>query len=145
MMITMMKILVLLSYHPLLFLTLLFILFLWLSRLQTVGCMPPPVSSAVILTKAVGGNEVKEPDTLFLECHCPPEFDMCYVCVCVCAHAGGCHLQFSIWKLPGKKVNLKTFPAVTKPVCALYGREIANHILVFCRGSSLLQCCCCSL
>ncbi|GAB5570467.1 sodium/bile acid cotransporter 7 isoform X1 [Prionailurus iriomotensis] len=25
--------------------------------LQTVGCMPPPVSSAVILTKAVGGNE----------------------------------------------------------------------------------------
>lgn len=26
--------------------------------LQTVGCMPPPVSSAVILTKAVGGNEV---------------------------------------------------------------------------------------
>lgn len=27
-------------------------------RLQTVGCMPPPVSSAVILTKAVGGNEV---------------------------------------------------------------------------------------
>ena len=22
-----------------------------------VGCMPPPVSSAVILTKAVGGNE----------------------------------------------------------------------------------------
>uniref|UniRef100_A0AAZ3R0K1 Sodium/bile acid cotransporter n=1 Tax=Oncorhynchus tshawytscha TaxID=74940 RepID=A0AAZ3R0K1_ONCTS len=31
----------------------------WLLRgLQTVGCMPPPVSSAVILTKAVGGNEV---------------------------------------------------------------------------------------
>uniref|UniRef100_A0AAZ3QN79 Sodium/bile acid cotransporter n=1 Tax=Oncorhynchus tshawytscha TaxID=74940 RepID=A0AAZ3QN79_ONCTS len=30
----------------------------WLLRgLQTVGCMPPPVSSAVILTKAVGGNE----------------------------------------------------------------------------------------
>lgn len=29
-------------------------------RLQTVGCMPPPVSSAVILTKAVGGNEVRE-------------------------------------------------------------------------------------
>uniref|UniRef100_A0AAY5L856 Sodium/bile acid cotransporter n=1 Tax=Esox lucius TaxID=8010 RepID=A0AAY5L856_ESOLU len=28
-----------------------------LSGLQTVGCMPPPVSSAVILTKAVGGNE----------------------------------------------------------------------------------------
>ncbi|MBN3316528.1 NTCP7 protein, partial [Atractosteus spatula] len=26
--------------------------------LQTVGCMPPPVSSAVILTKAVGGNEL---------------------------------------------------------------------------------------
>nr|XP_015200193.1 PREDICTED: sodium/bile acid cotransporter 7 isoform X2 [Lepisosteus oculatus] len=26
--------------------------------LQTVGCMPPPVSSAVILTKAVGGNEI---------------------------------------------------------------------------------------
>lgn len=26
-------------------------------RLQVVGCMPPPVSSAVILTKAVGGNE----------------------------------------------------------------------------------------
>ncbi|KAI1238578.1 hypothetical protein IHE44_0013313 [Lamprotornis superbus] len=26
-------------------------------NLQTVGCMPPPVSSAVILTKAVGGNE----------------------------------------------------------------------------------------
>uniref|UniRef100_A0A3Q1CZC6 Sodium/bile acid cotransporter n=1 Tax=Amphiprion ocellaris TaxID=80972 RepID=A0A3Q1CZC6_AMPOC len=25
--------------------------------LQTVSCMPPPVSSAVILTKAVGGNE----------------------------------------------------------------------------------------
>uniref|UniRef100_A0A3B4VPE8 Sodium/bile acid cotransporter n=1 Tax=Seriola dumerili TaxID=41447 RepID=A0A3B4VPE8_SERDU len=31
----------------------------WLLRgLQTVSCMPPPVSSAVILTKAVGGNEV---------------------------------------------------------------------------------------
>ncbi|NXF52082.1 NTCP7 protein, partial [Oceanites oceanicus] len=30
----------------------------WLLKgLQTVGCMPPPVSSAVILTKAVGGNE----------------------------------------------------------------------------------------
>ncbi|XP_067117442.1 sodium/bile acid cotransporter 7 isoform X2 [Osmerus mordax] len=30
----------------------------WLLQgLQTVGCMPPPVSSAVILTKAVGGNE----------------------------------------------------------------------------------------
>uniref|UniRef100_A0ACB8E835 Uncharacterized protein n=1 Tax=Sphaerodactylus townsendi TaxID=933632 RepID=A0ACB8E835_9SAUR len=28
--------------------------------LQTVGCMPPPVSSAVILTKAVGGNEVHD-------------------------------------------------------------------------------------
>uniref|UniRef100_A0A674MYJ1 Sodium/bile acid cotransporter n=1 Tax=Takifugu rubripes TaxID=31033 RepID=A0A674MYJ1_TAKRU len=28
-----------------------------LPRLQTVSCMPPPVSSAVILTKAVGGNE----------------------------------------------------------------------------------------
>ncbi len=28
-------------------------------RLHTVGCMPPPVSSAVILTKAVGGNEVR--------------------------------------------------------------------------------------
>ena len=28
------------------------------NRLQVVGCMPPPVSSAVILTKAVGGNEV---------------------------------------------------------------------------------------
>ncbi|MEQ2159072.1 hypothetical protein GOODEAATRI_018800 [Goodea atripinnis] len=37
-----------------------FILFILLSlpRLQTVSCMPPPVSSAVILTKAVGGNEV---------------------------------------------------------------------------------------
>uniref|UniRef100_W5KD57 Sodium/bile acid cotransporter n=1 Tax=Astyanax mexicanus TaxID=7994 RepID=W5KD57_ASTMX len=33
----------------------------WLLKgLQTVGCMPPPVSSAVILTKAVGGNEVRE-------------------------------------------------------------------------------------
>ncbi|KAM5229940.1 sodium/bile acid cotransporter 7 isoform 6-T7 [Hipposideros larvatus] len=33
----------------------------WLLKgLQTVGCMPPPVSSAVILTKAVGGNEVSE-------------------------------------------------------------------------------------
>ncbi|ELK25382.1 Sodium/bile acid cotransporter 7 [Myotis davidii] len=31
----------------------------WLLKgLQTVGCMPPPVSSAVILTKAVGGNEL---------------------------------------------------------------------------------------
>uniref|UniRef100_A0A3P8V0D7 Sodium/bile acid cotransporter n=1 Tax=Cynoglossus semilaevis TaxID=244447 RepID=A0A3P8V0D7_CYNSE len=33
----------------------------WLLRgcvLQTVSCMPPPVSSAVILTKAVGGNEL---------------------------------------------------------------------------------------
>ncbi|XP_015256547.1 PREDICTED: sodium/bile acid cotransporter 7 isoform X5 [Cyprinodon variegatus] len=31
----------------------------WLLKgLQTVSCMPPPVSSAVILTKAVGGNEV---------------------------------------------------------------------------------------
>ncbi|XP_033839862.1 sodium/bile acid cotransporter 7 isoform X1 [Periophthalmus magnuspinnatus] len=30
----------------------------WLLQgLQTVSCMPPPVSSAVILTKAVGGNE----------------------------------------------------------------------------------------
>ncbi|KAJ8262159.1 hypothetical protein GJAV_G00163160 [Gymnothorax javanicus] len=30
----------------------------WLLKgLQTVGCMPPPVSSAVILTKAAGGNE----------------------------------------------------------------------------------------
>ncbi|XP_032873784.1 sodium/bile acid cotransporter 7 isoform X1 [Amblyraja radiata] len=30
----------------------------WLLKgLLTVGCMPPPVSSAVILTKAVGGNE----------------------------------------------------------------------------------------
>ncbi len=29
-------------------------------RLQTVACMPPPVSSAVILTKAVGGNEVNK-------------------------------------------------------------------------------------
>ena len=27
-------------------------------RLLVVGCMPPPVSSAVILTKAVEGNEV---------------------------------------------------------------------------------------
>lgn len=26
-------------------------------RLHVVGCMPPPVSSAVILTKAVGGND----------------------------------------------------------------------------------------
>ncbi|XP_058855446.1 sodium/bile acid cotransporter 7 isoform X4 [Acipenser ruthenus] len=32
----------------------------WLLKgLQTVGCMPPPVSSAVILTKAVGGNEAQ--------------------------------------------------------------------------------------
>uniref|UniRef100_A0A3Q2LKH3 Solute carrier family 10 member 7 n=1 Tax=Equus caballus TaxID=9796 RepID=A0A3Q2LKH3_HORSE len=32
----------------------------WLLKgLQTVGCMPPPVSSAVILTKAVGGNEIQ--------------------------------------------------------------------------------------
>ena len=29
-----------------------------LPRLLVVGCMPPPVSSAVILTKAVGGNDV---------------------------------------------------------------------------------------
>nr|XP_039264669.1 sodium/bile acid cotransporter 7-like [Styela clava] len=30
----------------------------WLLKgLQVVGCMPPPVSSAVILTKSVGGNE----------------------------------------------------------------------------------------
>ena len=27
-------------------------------RLKVLGCMPPPVSSAVILTRAVGGNEV---------------------------------------------------------------------------------------
>ena len=27
-------------------------------RLRILSCMPPPVSSAVILTKAVGGNEV---------------------------------------------------------------------------------------
>ena len=27
-------------------------------RLKVFGCMPPPVSSAVILTRAVGGNEV---------------------------------------------------------------------------------------
>ena len=26
-------------------------------RLQVVGCMPPPVSSAVIIAKAIGGNE----------------------------------------------------------------------------------------
>ncbi|XP_042133439.1 sodium/bile acid cotransporter 7 isoform X6 [Peromyscus maniculatus bairdii] len=33
----------------------------WLLKgLQTVGCMPPPVSSAVILTKAVGGNEMRK-------------------------------------------------------------------------------------
>uniref|UniRef100_G1KCF5 Sodium/bile acid cotransporter n=1 Tax=Anolis carolinensis TaxID=28377 RepID=G1KCF5_ANOCA len=38
----------------------------WLLKgLQTVGCMPPPVSSAVILTKAVGGNEVRFSDNLF--------------------------------------------------------------------------------
>ena len=30
----------------------------YIPRLHVVGCMPPPVSSAVILTKAVGGNEV---------------------------------------------------------------------------------------
>lgn len=30
---------------------------IFLSGLHVVGCMPPPVSSAVILTKAVGGNE----------------------------------------------------------------------------------------
>ncbi|XP_020567155.1 sodium/bile acid cotransporter 7 isoform X2 [Oryzias latipes] len=36
----------------------------WLLRgLQTVSCMPPPVSSAVILTKAVGGNEVTHTHT----------------------------------------------------------------------------------
>lgn len=29
----------------------------YLQGLHVVGCMPPPVSSAVILTKAVGGNE----------------------------------------------------------------------------------------
>jgi hypothetical protein len=34
-----------------------YIQILTLSRLQVVGCMPPPVSSAVILTKTVGGNE----------------------------------------------------------------------------------------
>lgn len=39
---------------------LLFINFSLSLRLQTVACMPPPVSSAVILTKAVGGNEVKK-------------------------------------------------------------------------------------
>lgn len=27
------------------------------SSLITVGCMPPPVSSAVILTRSAGGNE----------------------------------------------------------------------------------------
>ena len=27
-------------------------------RLKVLGCMPPPVSSAVILTRAVGGNQV---------------------------------------------------------------------------------------
>ncbi|XP_065401632.1 sodium/bile acid cotransporter 7 isoform X5 [Macaca fascicularis] len=37
----------------------------WLLKgLQTVGCMPPPVSSAVILTKAVGGNE-RQSSTIF--------------------------------------------------------------------------------
>ena len=30
-------------------------------RLTLLSCMPPPVSSAVILTKAVGGNEVRVP------------------------------------------------------------------------------------
>jgi sodium/bile acid cotransporter 7 len=28
------------------------------TRLLVISCMPPPVSSAVIMTKAVGGNEV---------------------------------------------------------------------------------------
>ena len=37
-----------------------------LHRLQVVGCMPPPVSSAVILTKAVGGNEVKNTSLYFV-------------------------------------------------------------------------------
>lgn len=36
--------------------------------LQTVGCMPPPVSSAVILTKAVGGNEVSWLQFCFINC-----------------------------------------------------------------------------
>lgn len=31
--------------------------FILFPRLATVSCMPPPVSSAVILTKAVGGSE----------------------------------------------------------------------------------------
>ncbi|XP_072784813.1 sodium/bile acid cotransporter 7 isoform X8 [Taeniopygia guttata] len=39
----------------------------WLLKgLQTVGCMPPPVSSAVILTKAVGGNECLAGKPVFL-------------------------------------------------------------------------------
>ncbi|NWW04908.1 NTCP7 protein, partial [Oreocharis arfaki] len=42
----------------------------WLLKgLQTVGCMPPPVSSAVILTKAVGGNEVNYSASL-TDCFC---------------------------------------------------------------------------
>lgn len=47
----------------------LFILVSWLLvRLQTVSCMPPPVSSAVILTKAVGGNEVRSQKHTRLSC-----------------------------------------------------------------------------
>ena len=34
------------------------VIMLCVDRLQVVSCMPPPVSSAVILTKSVGGNEV---------------------------------------------------------------------------------------
>ena len=42
-----------------------FMIIIFLNRLLVVGCMPPPVSSAVILTKAVGGNDVR-----YLLCHC---------------------------------------------------------------------------
>ncbi|XP_076771554.1 sodium/bile acid cotransporter 7 isoform X7 [Arvicanthis niloticus] len=46
----------------------------WLLKgLQTVGCMPPPVSSAVILTKAVGGNENLEPERLNKHIPCFPQ------------------------------------------------------------------------
>ena len=50
-----------------------------------MSCMPPPVSSAVILTKSVGGNEVSDYYT-FLFC-CFIIFSYTYI--------GSCHFQFS--------------------------------------------------
>ncbi|XP_068961580.1 sodium/bile acid cotransporter 7 isoform X6 [Petaurus breviceps papuanus] len=65
----------------------------WLLKgLQTVGCMPPPVSSAVILTKAVGGNEERFPKWTIPplgECWNDPGVGVVVVLLALCT-TGGC-------------------------------------------------------